>query len=114
MTEPSRHTPPEPFVFTYEEDLFTFRNRAMQCWLPGVTAAASLPAIFAPPAFWLCGAGIVLVALAALAHGARTGEWRHRSGERSTPVGWFEGWAGCTGAILLIVPLAGILLRSCS
>jgi hypothetical protein len=50
MTEPATRKPQEPFVFTYEEDLFTFRNRAMQGWLLGVTVGAILLAIFAPPA----------------------------------------------------------------
>jgi len=112
MTEPTSRKPQTPFVFTYEEDLFTFRNRAMQCWLLGVTIGAILLAIFAPPAFWLCAPGLVLIGVASIAHSARSGEWRHRSGEQSAPVTWFEGWAGCTGAILLIVPILGILLRT--
>ena len=111
MTEPGRRKPPEPLVFTYEEDLFTFRNRAMQCWLLGVTAAAILLAIFAPPAFWLCGAGAALVVVASLAHSARTGKWTTPPYEHE-PANWFEGWAGCTGAILLIVPILNILLRT--
>ena len=98
MTEPAPRKPQKPFVFTYEEDLFTFRNRAMQCWLLGVTTGAILLAVFAPPAFWLCAPGFVLIGVASIARSARTEE-------RSAPLTWFEGWAGCTGAILLFVSM---------
>jgi len=105
MTEPSQHKPQEPLVFTYEEDLFTFRNRAMQGWLLGVTLGAILLAVFAPPALWLCGPGLPLIGMASYSCNARTEE-------RSAPLTWFEGWAGCTGAILLIAPILSILLRT--
>jgi len=66
---------------------------------------AILLAVFAPPALWLCGPGLPLIGMASYSCNARTEE-------RSAPLTWFEGWAGCTGAILLIAPILSILLRT--
>jgi hypothetical protein len=92
-------------------DYFTFRNASTLIWL-GAVVVTSLAAVFAfPPAFWLCGVGGVFVAIGALSNSVRTGQWY--SWQNWEPsLSWFEGWAVTTGAILAVLPLLVIIMRS--
>jgi hypothetical protein len=92
-------------------DHFTFRNSRIRAWLAGTCAVVVLVAVIFPPAFWLCGLGAPLVVVAVLAHSARTGQWY--TWQRWEPsFSWFEGWAGATGATMILGPVLTITVRA--
>lgn len=90
--------------------LFTLKNAAIRKWLLTVAAVgAGVPTAW-PPSFWLCGIGLTMLVFAILANATRTGQWMSWQMEGSLT--WFEGWAASTGALLVILPLIAILIRS--
>jgi len=91
-------------------DEFTFRSRATQAWLALVLVLSVAIASSFPPAFWLCGIGAASLILASLANSSRTGQWYSWQNEGS--LSGFEGWAAASGAVLLVVPLVAVILRS--
>ena len=82
----------------------------MQAWLIGLLLAGAGIAGLFPPSFWLCAFGAILLVVATLANSARTGQWYSWQNEGS--LSWFEGWAAASGAVLLLVPLVAVILRS--
>ena len=82
----------------------------MQAWLAGLFVLGAAIAGAFPPSFWLCAVGAGFLVVATLANSARTGQWYSWQNEGS--LSWFEGWAAASGAVLLVVPLAAIILRS--
>ena len=82
----------------------------MQAWLIGLLfAGAAMVGVF-PPSFWLCAPGGILLVVATLTNSVRTGQWYSWQIEGS--LSWFEGWAAASGAVLLLVPLVAVILRS--
>jgi hypothetical protein len=98
------------FIKLSVDDEFSFQNTGIQKWLSLVAIASLLLAIVAPPSFWLCGIGAVLLVTGQIANSARTNQWM--SWEHEGSLNWFEGWAASTGAVLIIVPLTAIIVRS--
>jgi hypothetical protein len=92
------------------DDSFTLRNRAMRLWLGTLLVCVASIAVVFPPAFWLCGIGCVMIVTASIANSARTDQWYSWQNEGS--LSWFEGWAATTGAVMLVVPLLFIVVRS--
>jgi hypothetical protein len=88
---------------------FRFRSVAGRWWLAGVFVAVVAICLVAPPAFWVCGVGVFLLVIGALANSARTGSWAtwHEQGD----LDWFEGWVPLTGVIMVSVPLLMPLFR---
>lgn len=92
-------------------DYFTFRNSGIRLWLGGVSVLAGILVVALPPSFWLCVTGGALLALGILSHSARTGQWfTWQNWEPS--LNWFEGWAACTGVLLIVVPLLVLVALS--
>lgn len=89
---------------------FTFKNRSIRLWFAGVIIVVLLIVIFFPPAFWLCGLGGVLFVIGTTANSARSDQWY--SWQRGGNLNWFEGWCAVTGAVLAILPLLAMLIRS--
>ena len=92
------------------EDTFTLKNRRMRKWFFIVLTAALVVVATYPPAFWLCGIGVPLVAIGSLANSARTNQWMSWQNEGS--LNWVEGWAALTGAVLTALPLVAVLVRA--
>jgi xanthosine utilization system XapX-like protein len=93
-----------------EQDHFTLRHRGVVIWLAGVVAATVAVCVVAPPAFWICGLGGLLLGAGLIANSSRTRQWM--SWENEGKLNWFEGWAAASGAVMLVVPLALVLLRN--
>lgn len=89
---------------------FTFKNRSVRRWFAGVLIVVLLVVTLFPPAFWLCGLGGVLIVAGQIANSARTDQWL--SWQREGNLNWFEGWCVVTGAMLTILPLLAVLVRS--
>lgn len=92
------------------EDTFTTKSSAMRKWLFVAFAAGLSVVVLFPPAFWLCGVGVALLGLGSITNSARTNHWMSWQNEGS--LSWFEGWAAATGAVLTVLPLFAIHIRS--
>ena len=91
-----------------DRDVLTLRNRGVRLWLSGVLLSSVLISAAFPPAVWLFGAGMACMVTAVVCHSARTGQ--HYTWERWEPrLNWFEGWLACTGAVLFVAPLIGLV-----
>lgn len=76
-------------------------------------AGALLASLAFPPAFWLFGVGVVLIVVAAIVNGRRTGVWLHTpwlaSDREYLPP--LEFVLGAAGILLMVIPLAVAALR---
>jgi hypothetical protein len=90
-------------------DKFTFRNGAVKKWLVCLFLIAACIALIFPPAFWLAGAGALLIVSGDVHKSYRTDQWNTWENEGS--MNWFEGWAASSGVVLLATPLVFALMR---
>jgi len=91
-------------------DDFTLKNSRMRKWLAAIVLVGIFFVVVFPPSFWLCGVGVALLVTGNLANSGRTSQWMSWQNEGS--LNWFEGWAASTGAILTILPLVAVIVRS--
>jgi hypothetical protein len=89
---------------------FTFKSGLVRKWLFAAALGVVALIVAFPPSLWICGAGIVLLVGSRLANSMRTGRWRQW--QTGASLNWFEGWAASTGAVLVVLPLVAVLVRS--
>ena len=80
-------------------------------WLIPIAGVSVLVSIWRSPAFWLSGAGVVLLALVITANSQRTGQWSYipwaaNQNSQLTPG---EKFAAQTALILIATPLVVIV-----
>jgi hypothetical protein len=103
------HMDPNHLVHPMNDE-FTLKKVRMRKWLAAMVLGALFFVILYPPAFWLCGIGIAFLASGMLSNSARTNQWMSWQNEGS--LNWFEGWAAATGALLAVLPLIAVVVRS--
>ena len=91
-------------------DRFSLTNSHVLVWLLLALSLAIAVALALPPALWLAIIGGVLVAICLIANSARTGQWM--SWENEGSLNLFEGCAGATGLIFVLIPILTMIGRS--